>query len=413
MDKEKNTTPETESGTLVEKASVLRVRGVSEKKKKPEKIAEPEEGSVTDDIPKGRSIARGIAKGFLRGLLILVTFIVILFFVLLISLSMIHSESFPTAMKVSVTTFLETGQMKFILHLFLSNDRIKEIVDENSLKKFDEQVDSTLIKVERKSGVSVSDGGESDTGTDEKDIEIRQVSGPAFFGTMMIVKDPSRVSVATIFPWRELGITLGELVKADGALGGINGGLYASHNNTGGSPYGVVVSRGEIQYNVPELWPGLVLVGFTEDDILQIISIDGMKAADVEKLVRDNHIRDAVTFQEEMSDSNNHFVQLIINGEAREVNGMGSGLNPRTAIGQRSDGAVLMFVTDGRGKNGHLGASASDLINVMTEFGAVNAANLDGGSSSCMYYEDSYLMTSVTFYYTTSSWRLPTGFVIH
>jgi exopolysaccharide biosynthesis protein len=71
-----------------------------------------------------------------------------------------------------------------------------------------------------------------------------------------------------------------------------------------------------------------------------------------------------------------------------------------------------MLVTDGRGKAGHLGASASDLIGIMTEYGAVNAANLDGGSSSCMYYDNEYLMTSVTFYYSNSSWKLPAGFVV-
>ena len=49
----------------------------------------------------------------------------------------------------------------------------------------------------------------------------------------------------------------------------------------------------------------------------------------------------------------------------------------------------------------------------MQEFGAVNAANLDGGSSSCMYYDGEYLMTSVTFYYSNSSWKLPAGFVVH
>ena len=94
------------------------------------------------------------------------------------------------------------------------------------------------------------------------------------------------------------------------------------------------------------------------------------------------------------------------------MSGMGSGLNPRTAIGQRADGSLLLLVTDGRGSSGHLGASASDLIDVMMQYGAVNAANLDGGSSSCMYYEDAYLMTSVTFYYSNSSWKLPFAFVV-
>ena len=134
----------------------------------------------------------------------------------------------------------------------------------------------------------------------------------------------------------------------------------------------------------------------SENNLLRIISLDGMNKAKVEELIKTEKIRDAVAFQEESSDKNNHFVKLIINGEKRELNGMGSGANPRTAIGQRKDGSVLILVTDGRGKNGHLGATASDIIDIMAEYGAVNAANLDGGSSSSLYYNHEYLMTSVT-----------------
>ncbi len=249
-------------------------------------------------------------------------------------------------------------------------------------------------------------------GEAQADIEIQEVSGATFTGTMMIVKDPTRISLATIYPWRENGVSLDVLVQENNAVAGINGGLYNSYNNSGGSPYGVVVSHGEIQYNRPQDHVGLVLIGFTEENILQIINLAGMTAGDVERLVEEQRIRDAVTFQEESSDVNNHFVQLIINNEPREMNGLGSGLNPRTAIGQRADGTVLLFVTDGRGKSGHLGASSGDLVSVMQEFGAVNAANLDGGSSSCMYYNGEYLMTSVTFYHSNSSWKLPAGFIV-
>ena len=266
------------------------------------------------------------------------------------------------------------------------------------MQQLNSEVDSGLIQI----------GGEED----QQPIEIQEVQGGTFTGTMMIVKDPSRVSLATIYPWRETGVTLDQLVKSAGAIGGINGGLYDSTNNSGGKPYGVVVCNGEIQLNRPQEYAGLVLIGFTESNLLQIIDISDYTASEVEALVKEQKIRDAVCFQEEASDSNNHFVQLIINNEPREMNGMGSGLNPRTAIGQRADGAVLLFVTDGRGKSGHLGASSGDLIAVMQEFGAVNAANLDGGSSSCMYYDGEYLKSSVTFYYENSSWKLPAGFVV-
>ena len=353
----------------------------------------------------GPSVGKTVGRAFLRTLAVLGAAAAALALTLVISLHMICAGAFPAAQQMFVTTILETGQLKFLASWFLSPEEIQEIVDKNSMQALDADVDTGLIQVGAQTGPSGS--------TEQADIEIVEVPGATYTGTMMIVKDPSRVSLATIYPWREKGIPLDELVEGCGAVAGINGGLYDSTNNSGGRPYGVIVSNGEIQHNRPYEWPGLVLIGFTEDDILQIIDIAGMTAKEVEVLIQEQRIRDAVTFQEEASDANNHFVQLIINNEAREMNGRGSGLNPRTAIGQRADGSVLLFVTDGRGKSGHLGASSGDLIAVMQEFGAVNAANLDVGSSSCMYYDGEYLMTSVTFYYSNSSWKLPAGFVVH
>jgi len=159
-------------------------------------------------------------------------------------------------------------------------------------------------------------------------------------------------------------------------------------------------------------YKGLYIIGFDKKNILRIINIDGKNSNEVREIVKKEKIRDAVTFQEESSDANNHFVKLIVNGEERKVSGKGSGANPRTAIGQREDGTVLLLVTDGRGASGHLGATAQDLIKIMKEYGAVNAANLDGGSSSSMYYKGKYEMSSVTFYYANSSWKLPTGFIV-
>ena len=356
--------------------------------------------------PRG-GLGRRVGQTVLRALACLLTLAGALVITVLLSLRMICSDAFPTAQQMFVTTILETGQMKFLASWFLSPEEIQAIVDQNSMQALDAQVDSTLIHIGGTGQVDTGSGGEA-----EQDIEVVEVAGATYTGTMMIIKDPSRVSLATIYPWRDEGVTLDQLVKDSGAIAGINGGLYDSTNNTGGRPHGVIVSHGEIQYNKPQQYPGLVLIGFTEDHLLQIIDISDMNAAQVEELVKTEKIRDAVTFQEEASDTNNHFVQLIINNEARDMRGQGSGLNPRTAIGQRADGAVLMFVTDGRGKSGHLGASSGDLIAVMQQFGAVNAANLDGGSSSCMYYDGEYLMPSVTFYYANSSWKLPAGFVV-
>lgn len=360
--------------------------------------------------PSHRSGSKaGIGTIILRVLAMLGTFVLVLALTLVISLKMICSDISPAAKDTFVTTLLETGQLKFLANMFVPSDEIKEIVDRNTMKDFDEEVDDSLISIGGDSGISDIGGAEQ---SEQADIEVVEISGRTFYGTLLIVKDPSKVSLASIYPWKEQGVTLDKLVKDSGAVAGINGGLYNSGNNSGGKPYGIVVAGGEIQLNEPQSFAGLVLIGFDEDNILQIIDVDGMTAAQTEALIKEKRIRDAVTFQEEATDKNNHFVKLVINGNARELNGAGSGLNPRTAIGQRADGSVLMLVTDGRGKAGHLGASASDLISVMMEYGAVNAANLDGGSSSCMYHDGEYLMTSVTFYYSNNSWRMPVAFVV-
>ena len=357
--------------------------------------------------PSHRGGKVGIGTIALRILAMLGTLVLAVALTLVISLKMICSDISPAAKDTFVTTLLETGQLKFLANMFVPSDEIQEIVDRNTMKELDDDVDNSLINIGGGGEVS---GGE-DSG-EQADIEVVEISGRTFYGTLLIVKDPSRVSLASIYPWADQGVTLDRLVTDAGAVAGINGGLYNSGNNSGGRPYGIVVADGEIQLNEPQSFPGLVLIGFDEDNILQIIDVDGMTAAQTKALIEEKRIRDAVTFQEEASDKNNHFVKLVINGNARELNGAGSGLNPRTAIGQRADGSVLMLVTDGRGKSGHLGASASDLISVMTEYGAVNAANLDGGSSSCMYYGDEYLMTSETFYYSNNSWRMPVAFVV-
>lgn len=322
-------------------------------------------------------------------LIIVLTLILTIYFIC-------HGPS-KSAQELFVTTILETGQLKFLANVFMSDEDIQEIVNKNSLKEMDSEVDGNLINV----------GGS----TDKELIEIYKVSGNNYEGTMMVINDPSKISLATTYPWGEYGKELDKLVTESGAIAGINGGLYYSDANKGGRPLGVTVSNGEIQ-DMSLGATGLHLIGFDNENILRIIDISNMNRSEIENLIETEGIRDAVSFQEEASDANNHFVKLIINGEKRELNGMGSGANPRTAIGQREDGSVLFLVTDGRGKNGHLGATAADLIEVMSEYGAVNAANIDGGSSSTMYYNGEYLMTSVTFYYSNSSWRLPTAFVV-
>lgn len=359
-------------------------------------------------------MGKRILRYFLRLLLFLVVTALLLVGILYGTIYKICHGKSESAKATFVTTVLESGQLKFVAHMVCSKEEIEEIVSRNQMVDMETDIDRDLIHIgsDDPDNPDNPDEPKKEEYFDENGVRIEEVSGRGFFGKMMIVKNPAQVIVGTTYPFGEKGKNLDVIVSESGGVGGVNGGLYASSGNNGGYPYGVVVSRGQIQRNRPQEYTGLYLIGMDEDNLLVIKDLKGMDASATEKYIRENRIRDAVTFQEEASDKNNHFVPLVINGEGREMKGMGSGSNPRTAIGQRKDGAILLFVTDGRGANDHLGATASDLIAVMLDYGAVNAANLDGGSSSTMVYKGEYEMTSVTFYYKNASWRLPDAMVV-
>lgn len=345
--------------------------------------------------------------------LVLLTTIVILAGTLFIMLKKCCNGPSEAARDLFITTILETGQLKFLAGMVCTDEQIQEVFNKNSMSEMDTTVDTSLISINTNDSEDNSTS-QYDEEFDENGIRIEEISGRTFFAKMMIIKDPSQVVMATVYNngWPEYGKDLDVIISERNAIAGVNAGIYQSAGNKGGQPLGVVVQDGKITYNNPSGLTGLYMIGLNNDNILIIKDLSGMSSSDFERYVQEEGIRDAHCFQEESSDANNHFVSLISNGEAREFKGSGSGANPRTAIGQRADGAILLLVTDGRGASGHLGATASDLISIMQEYGAVNAANLDGGSSSTMVYNNAYEMTSVTFYYQNSSWKLPTAFAV-
>ena len=76
---------------------------------------------------------------------------------------------------------------------------------------------------------------------------------------------------------------------------------------------------------------------------------------------------------------------LIVNGVKSTFSGNGGyGVQPRTAIGQRKDGVILLLTIDGRGAGGSQGATMPQLADIFERYGAYNAANLDGGGSTML-----------------------------
>ena len=68
------------------------------------------------------------------------------------------------------------------------------------------------------------------------------------------------------------------------------------------------------------------------------------------------------------------------------------GNNPRTALGQRADGSYVAVVVDGR-SDVSIGMTIEQLAQYMFDLGCVTAYNLDGGMTSCMYFNGSVIST--------------------
>ncbi|HUH15143.1 MAG TPA: phosphodiester glycosidase family protein [Gaiellaceae bacterium] len=64
---------------------------------------------------------------------------------------------------------------------------------------------------------------------------------------------------------------------------------------------------------------------------------------------------------------------------------------PRTAVGQRTDGSLIMVVTDGRRPGYSVGMSNFELAQTLVRLGAVTGSGLDGGGSSSLAFDGKLL----------------------
>ncbi len=339
-----------------------------------------------------RRRARAIRRGIGRFFLVLFTIIILVVGAVFGAATVLAYGPSSTLSDMLVMATLESSAAKFVGYIYFTDEEVEAIKARNSVQETAEEVNTSLVQIAAHTDPASPDGTDGQA-AEEKDIEIVPVTGPTYNGYMMKVKDPSRVSVGVSNSLgSKPGMRLAEIAEKYGAVGAINAGGFADANGMGdgGTPIGPVLSQGEVVWRRGGGAYTLV-IGMTKDDILVFDTISANTAYD-------RGYRDAVTFGP----------ALIKNGEPMNVSGAGSGLNPRSAIGQTADGTMLLLVVNGRKVNS-LGASYADLIEIMLDFGAVNAANLDGGTSSFMYYDGALINDKASLYGTR---RLPTAWIV-
>lgn len=316
-------------------------------------------------VKKKKGVGSTIGKVLITALITLIFLVIACIGVIFI----LEKGPSETAKTLFVTSANESSAMGFLSTMFLSQEEVDEIMEKTKMKEIGEGEtnDDSLIEVDE---AQVTD-----------EIEVIDVAGGSYKGKLMIVHDPSRVFLGTVESFGQFdGAVVADIAaRYDNIIGGVNGGDFIDAGSYAytAQPLGCVISNGEVVYQDGDNSTVYHLSGFTNENkfFLGNISVDEALAMGV---------RDAVYTVHETGPF------LVLDGEAliNEVPDSatyGGGKNPRTAIGQRADGAVLLLVVDGRQADS-LGATFKDLAYVMLENGAVNACAMDGGTSSQMYY---------------------------
>ncbi len=278
-----------------------------------------------------------------------------------------------------VTTAMTTMTHQYLARWFYNDYDVSTVMASNTVVESGEDTNPDLITFKEPNFNSVTYANEFDkevlTKEHEDDIyKIIDINRPNMKGKLAVVYDPSKVIIGVSKGvGTNLSTSYGEFITAIGdrynASVAINaGGFYDPNwNSMGGVPHGVVISQGKLTSNNRSLTNGGGIVGFDNNNKLVLARISAAQALK-------QGIRDCVEFGP----------FLVVNGKASFVKGNGGwGQAPRTAIGQRADGIVLLLAIDGR-QAGSVGADMGDLAQIMLDYGAINAANMDGGTSTAM-----------------------------
>ncbi|MBP3503120.1 MAG: phosphodiester glycosidase family protein [Clostridia bacterium] len=283
-----------------------------------------------------------------------------------------------------ITTAMTTMNHQYLATWFYSSETISEVLDRNKMIEVDSITDPALVTTTASTSkityVNEYEKAVLEKDPNHPDYKIIKMTTSKYTGYLAVIYDPSSIQTLVTNNLKKEGQYLTDMANDAGATIAINGGVFTglttsseelnsqelAYGGAGGSPQGLTISNGKVITNTSYNGVG-GLIGFNEDDKLVLGKMTLKQAQNLK-------IRDAVTCGP----------FLIINGESSKVVGNGGwGTAPRTAIGQRKDGIVLMLAIDGR-RATMPGATMEDLLEIMQNYGAYNASALDGGTSTAM-----------------------------
>ncbi|MBR5528224.1 MAG: phosphodiester glycosidase family protein [Clostridia bacterium] len=336
------------------------------------------------------TIIKKVILSFLISALILSFIGAAAFYVLIIS------GLFPSLQHTWICTAMTTLNHKYLATAFFSQEKIERVMAENFVDDTGYETDISQVKIPEKTDPKPIPQKEI-TETPKKEpadpyieegyekleegLYLKPASGDNWKGWLMLISDPKRVKLEDTRRQFECGQKVMTMIDNAGAIAGINGGGFSdgpNYDSNGGTPAGLVITDGNIVYpTTPESISDETfnMIGINSDGVLVLRQCTPQWAID-------NGIVSAVSFNP----------YIIVNGEGIIKRGTGGwGIAPRTAIGQRQTGEIIFMVIDGRQIGHSIGADLLPLQETLLGEKCINAAMLDGGSSTVMIYNNEFV----------------------
>ena len=275
----------------------------------------------------------------------------------------VTSEQFPASAEQYTKLKQKKGSIRALGTMFSGEG---ESADENTEGKLSKLYNDNP----EPAAVKLLAPAEKPEETEQPATELIDIQRGLFRGKLLRITDPSRVyiGISGALGGENPGKPISDIITSYGAVAAVNANGFDDPNGQGdgGTPLGLVISQGEWAFGYD--WMTYEVIGFDKKNKLHCGYMTGAKA-------KEANLRDAASFGP----------ILISDGSRVNTGNRADGHAPRTVIGQTDDGTVLLLVIEGR-QMSSLGATYQDITDLMLEYGAVNAGNMDGGASSVMYY---------------------------
>ncbi len=217
--------------------------------------------------------------------------------------------------------------------------------------------------------------------SDDIQIRIDQVqtgSGSdqiTYFVADVVLKDAS--SLRSAFADNSFGTNItedtSEIASSNNAIFAINGDYYGFRND------GVIIRNGTVYRDDP-VRDAMALFG---DGTMQTYNEEEVSSSDLLAQGAANTLSfGPILIQDGKIASDFSNVKIDTNFGNRSI----QNANPRTAVGMIAPNHYVFVVVDGRSEGYSRGMTLTELANVMSDLGATEAYNLDGGGSSTMYF---------------------------